>query len=105
MSMSQTTKKERKKKAKVDPTQETRIARINPDIVSKISTKSKRHERFALVKFNDSSQQLAIPQQNTSMLRTIKSIDDLVIDTSKRLGYKIGDLNLIHSSTYRCRHH
>ena len=39
------------------------------------------------------------------MLKEISRLDDLIIDTSKRLGFKMGDLNLIHSATYRCRHH
>jgi hypothetical protein len=32
----------------------------------------------------------------------IKSIDDLIIDNSKLLSYKKGDLNLIHTRSWRC---
>lgn len=43
--------------------------------------------------------------KGSNLIKGIHSLDDLVIDTSKRLGFKMGDLNLIHTSTYRCRHH
>ena len=102
MSMSQSTKRNRKRSK--DPKKETTIARINDDVISKISTQSKRHERFELVKRDDANHHGTVAR-NSYLLREIKSLDDLVIDTSKRLGFKMGDLNLIHSSTHRCKHH
>jgi hypothetical protein len=51
------------------------------------------------------AENMAMVAKGSSLIKEIHSLDDLVIDTSKRLGFKMGDLNLIHSSTYRCRHH
>ena len=102
MSMSQTTRRARKKSRNGES--ENRVARINDDVVSKRSSKSKRHERFALMSQNE-AENFAMVAKGSSMIKEIHSLEDLIIDTSKRLGLKMGDLNLIHSSTYRCRHH
>lgn len=53
-------------------------------------------ERFSLIQAHHPSEEII------SRLRGISNLDSLKIDTSRSLGFKKGDLNLVHSRTVRC---
>lgn len=95
-----TSKTARKKKKNEE--QETRLMRRNSQssIKSSKTNKSKKLERFSLMQNKYS----VVPHTDTTILKTVRSLEPILIDNRKLLGFKRGDLNLIHSTTVRCRH-
>ena len=71
-------------------------------IIKYIDNKSKRslkkYERFSLM------DKKIIDSEAARIFSEVNSLDSLLIDNSKLLGFKKGDLNLIHSTTIKCRH-
>lgn len=63
------------------------------------TSSNKKKEKLSLIKKMEEGEDY---QEGIKMLGHIRSIYDLKINTRKTLGFKKGDLNLIHSMTYRC---
>ena len=55
-----------------------------------------QRNKFSLIKPSE------IPLNIYSILREVNSLDKLDLNLSKILGYKKGDLNLVHSKSVRC---
>lgn len=82
MSVSQSTRRDRKKRKAQD---ENRLVKVNDDTVSKRSGRSRKRDRFALMGQNDTESR-ALVAKGSSLIKEIHSLDDLIIDTSKVLG-------------------
>jgi serine/threonine protein kinase len=73
-------------------------------MTSKVSiAKSKRQERFALMNQNEVENYIKV-DKGSSLLKDIRSLHDLLVDWSRSLGAKTGNINMVHNESHRCRH-